>query len=197
MVDLRCSLSMRPLTVITWCGNAAPRVALATGGRQGSAAATSQAIVLTPGTPRLSAALCRVRQGADDARAPDDAPPLYPQARSRAAVAAALSALARDGDRATAAWVHSRRSGCGGRRKPGGAPGKAPPRRASPPHDRPRITPLRNRATASRPGPRGRAGRSRPAMYTGMRATAVPASTVQPWIAGVMPPSVGRARLSW
>jgi hypothetical protein len=70
MVDLRCSLSMRPLTVITWCGNAAPRVALATGGRQGSAAATSQAIVLTPGTPRLSAALCRVRQGADDARAP-------------------------------------------------------------------------------------------------------------------------------
>jgi hypothetical protein len=121
MVDVMCSLAMSLFTVITWCGNAAPRVALAPGGRQLSAAAQSQTIVLTPGKQRLPAALCRVRQGADDARAPDDAPQFYPQVRSRAAVAAALSALARDWDRATASWVRRRRSGRGGRRKPGGA----------------------------------------------------------------------------
>jgi hypothetical protein len=122
MVDLACSLSMRPLTVLTWCGKAVPRVALATGGRQVSAAAQSQAIVLTPAQQRLSAALCRVRPGADDARAPDDTPQCYPQARSRAAVAGALPAPARDGKRATAARAHSRRSDRGGRHTPGGAP---------------------------------------------------------------------------
>jgi hypothetical protein len=122
MVDITCSLAMSPPTVITWCGKAAPRVALATGGRQVSAAPKSQAIVLTPGQQRSSAALCRVRQGADDARAPDDAPPFYPQARGRAAAAAALPALAREWARATAARACSRRSGRGRRCRLGGAP---------------------------------------------------------------------------
>jgi hypothetical protein len=121
MVDIMCSLAMSPFTAITWCGNATPRVALTPGGRQLRAAAQSQTPVLTPGKQRVSAALCRVRQGADDARAPDDAPQFYPQVRSRAAVAAALSALARDWDRATAPWVRRRQSGRDGRRKPGGA----------------------------------------------------------------------------
>jgi hypothetical protein len=122
MVDITCSLALSPLTILTWCGKAAPRVALATSGRQVSAAAKSQAIVLTSGQQRFSAALCRVRQGADDARAPDDAPQFHPQARSRAAVAAALSAPARDWDRATAVCIRLRRSGRGGRHQPGGAP---------------------------------------------------------------------------
>jgi hypothetical protein len=52
MADIACALAMSPFPVSTWCGKAAPKVARATGGRQVSAAAKSQAIVLITGKPR-------------------------------------------------------------------------------------------------------------------------------------------------